>query len=195
MLHCAVSSDRLEIIKYLVEKGANINGMRTDGCTVLHSAITKGTLEIVKYLVEKGADVNGKITDGSTVLHSAVTKHRLEIVKYLVEKGADVDSEDTKDITVLHAAVNTDDPEIIKYCVEQVADITFRNKVDSHTLATIILKIAVLQISVDLVNLLLKKNITSWQRDTFFVDGRNMSLLELSIHLGHNWREIFFLIL
>ncbi|XP_028395304.1 uncharacterized protein LOC114519378 [Dendronephthya gigantea] len=180
VLHSAVAKGNLEIVKYLVEHDGDVNGRDTDGWTVLHSAITDGTLEIVKFLVEKGADINGKNTNGWTVLHSAVTEGALEIIKCLVEKGADVNGKDTNGCTVLHSAVAKGRVEIVKYLVENGAEI--RN----DTLGIDILKIAIVKNSVNLVTLLLKKNVNLWRGGTFLVDGRNLSLLEMSIHLGHD---------
>ncbi|XP_028395340.1 serine/threonine-protein kinase 24-like [Dendronephthya gigantea] len=45
---------------------------------------------------------------------------------------------------------------------------------------------AVVKNSVALVNLLLEKNIAVWRAGSFLVEGRQMSLLEWSIHLGHD---------
>jgi ankyrin repeat protein len=46
-------------VKYLVEKGADVNATNKYGRTLLHGTTEKGGLEIVKYLVEKGLDVKG----------------------------------------------------------------------------------------------------------------------------------------
>ena len=53
-------SGHLEIVQYLVEKGANINLQNTDGITafMLAFAAESEHFEIVRYLVEKGANYN-----------------------------------------------------------------------------------------------------------------------------------------
>ncbi|XP_028411499.1 serine/threonine-protein kinase/endoribonuclease IRE1-like [Dendronephthya gigantea] len=165
------------MVKYLVDKGADINGKKTNGWTVLHSAVTEVLLEMVKYLVDKGADVNGKMTNGWTVLQSAVTESTLEIVKYLVDKGADVNGNMTNGWSVLHSAVAE---------VEKSADVTLKSKISVDTLDILILKMAVEKNSVALVKLLLEKNITVWRAGTFLVKGKQMSLLEWSIYLRHD---------
>ncbi|XP_028395450.1 uncharacterized protein LOC114519505 isoform X2 [Dendronephthya gigantea] len=189
VLHYAVNKGEVEMVKYLVEHGADVNGKGTNGLTVLHYAVNKGEVEIVKYLVEHGADVNGKGTNGWTVLHYAANNGEVEIVKYLVEHGADVNGKNKYGLTVLHDAVSKgtlkivkylNRLEIVKYLVEKGADVTL------HTLGIDILKMAVEKNSVALVNLLLEKNIAVWRVGTFLVEGRQMSLLELSIHLGHD---------
>ncbi|XP_028409515.1 uncharacterized protein LOC114532139 [Dendronephthya gigantea] len=190
VLHSAVKNGTVEIVEYLVEKGADVNGKKNDGWCVMHAAVAKvaiDVLEIVKYLLENGADVNGKDTNGSTVLHSAVAGGTLEIVKYLVENGADVHAKDTDGWKVLHTAVTQGRLELVKCLViKHGADVTLKSKRSVHTLGIDILIMAVEKNSVALVNLLLEKNIAVWRAGTFLVEGRQMSLLEWSIHLGHD---------
>ncbi|XP_028395334.1 2-5A-dependent ribonuclease-like [Dendronephthya gigantea] len=185
-LHHAVDVGSPEILKYLVEHGADTNGKDIRGWTVLHNAVKNGKLEMVKYLVEHGADVNGKNTDEWSVLQAAASNGTLEMVKYLFEHGADVNDKDKQGRTVLHAAVNAGGLEIVKYLVDRGADITLKSEISVHTLGIDIMKMAVEKNSVALVNLLLEKNIAVWRAGTFLVEGRQISLLELSIHLGHD---------
>ena len=46
----AASCGHLEIVKYLIEKGADINAKNRNGNTALVEATSKGHLEIVKLL-------------------------------------------------------------------------------------------------------------------------------------------------
>jgi len=48
----------IEIVKYLIEKGSNINQGRTNGTTPLYIASQNSHIEIVKYLIEKGSNIN-----------------------------------------------------------------------------------------------------------------------------------------
>jgi len=74
----------LEIVKFLVENGANIHAV--DDCA-LRWAAESGHLEVVKYLVENGANIHAK--DNWALCWAARNGH-LKIVKYLVENGADI---------------------------------------------------------------------------------------------------------
>jgi len=74
----------LEIVKFLIENGANIHVWND---WTLRWAARNGHLEIVKYLVEKGANIH--VMD-ERALHWAAENGHLEIVKYLVENGADI---------------------------------------------------------------------------------------------------------
>jgi ankyrin repeat protein len=58
-LHLAAGEGHLEIVKLLLEHGADVNA-KTAYETALHLAAGEGHLEIVKLLLEHGADVNAK---------------------------------------------------------------------------------------------------------------------------------------
>jgi ankyrin repeat protein len=51
----AVNGGFYDIVRYLVENGANVHG---DNNGALHMAIDRGHLDIVKYLVDNGADID-----------------------------------------------------------------------------------------------------------------------------------------
>lgn len=78
----------LEIVKLLLEKGANVNARGRGGCAALIEASGKGHLEIVKLLLNKGADINARTYSGWTALDVAVRKGHTEIVELLKAQGA-----------------------------------------------------------------------------------------------------------
>ena len=75
--------DHIEIVKYLVENGADIHAQ--DNYALRWSA-RNDNFDIVKYLVENGADIHA---DNDYALWWSVCSNYLEIVKYLIENGAD----------------------------------------------------------------------------------------------------------
>jgi hypothetical protein len=74
----------LEVVKYLVEKGVDVN---TQSSAALRFASQYGKLEVVKYLLENGADIHSR-NDEALILASQ--NGHLDVVRYLVENGADV---------------------------------------------------------------------------------------------------------
>ena len=114
-----------EVVKWLVEKGANVNAVDKIGQTVLHAATHSDEWEVVKWLVGKGVNVDAVDKNGRTVLHeTAASLGQLEEVKWLVEHGAHVDAVDNDGWTVLHAAAATPDQlEAVKWLVEQGANV------------------------------------------------------------------------
>jgi ankyrin repeat protein len=94
VLHYAARDGRLDMVKLLVQKGADVNAqMDMDqmmgGETVLHYAVCSGSVEVVKFLVEAGARVEVKDTYGSTSFRTAVVCCYRDIIAFLLEQGAD----------------------------------------------------------------------------------------------------------
>lgn len=105
------SVKRLDIMKLLIEKGANVNAQNKFGKTALMYAIQYGNLDAVKMLVEHKADVNlatFENVDGyETCEYDLAAKKRTplmyaawhandEVVKYLLSKGAKQEAKDTE---------------------------------------------------------------------------------------------------
>lgn len=66
---CEVIS--LEVVKYLVSKGAFVNLASCHGTTPLMAAAEVGNVKVLQYLVQCGADVNAVCIRGTTALHHA----------------------------------------------------------------------------------------------------------------------------
>ena len=86
VLRLAVSYGHTEIVKLLLEAGANINEMSSAGA-VLIKASSEGHLDTVKLLLEAGADVN-QITNGYNALYIALKTQHPDIVRVLLDVGA-----------------------------------------------------------------------------------------------------------
>jgi hypothetical protein len=87
-LNAAISNNRPDIAKSLLENRANVNEQNAVGNTPLHLAITNNSPDMVKILLENGANVNERNLSGATPLHLANNKNP-KISKLLLEKGAD----------------------------------------------------------------------------------------------------------
>jgi ankyrin repeat protein len=102
----------LELVKFLVEKGANVQA--DDNYTLIY-AFYNGNLEVIKFLVEKGANIQA---DDNYALRYASYNGNLEVVKYLVEKGADVQA---KNNCALIWASRNKHLEVVNFLVEKGA--------------------------------------------------------------------------
>jgi len=60
--------DQREIVRMLIERGADVNIKNSKGMTALMIASRGGRTEIVRMLIERGADVNIKNSNGKTAL-------------------------------------------------------------------------------------------------------------------------------
>ena len=87
-----LASDRgyTEIVKLLLEAGANVNLQDSHGNTALMWASSKGHIEVVRLLLESGAKVDLQNKDGATALMWASGDGKKEIAKILLENGANI---------------------------------------------------------------------------------------------------------
>ncbi len=90
----AVHEGTVEIVKMLIERGADINGKNAGGVTPLMLATMRGDKELVSLLIDKGADVNAKSSSNWTALFIAASHGYTEIAKMLLDKGIDVNIKD-----------------------------------------------------------------------------------------------------
>ena len=101
--NCEDDSWDIEVIKWLVAEGADVNAKTKHDATPLQDAIARQNMELIEFLVSKGADVNFIPRHGTwTPLHSAVSIANLEIVKFLISAGANVNAANASGYTPLH---------------------------------------------------------------------------------------------
>ena len=62
----------VELIKYAISVGIDINIENLDGQTALSLAVENGTVDMVELLIQSGANINHQDIDGLTTLHDAV---------------------------------------------------------------------------------------------------------------------------
>ena len=122
----AIEDGNLESVKYLVQKGADVNHPGKYAYP-LYTAITYNHLAIVKYLVEHGANVNYPGKYGSP-LRNAIIMGYVAIVEYLVEHGADVNHPGKDGYSPLYNAIMTGNVDIIQSLVENGANVNHPSK-------------------------------------------------------------------
>jgi fucose 4-O-acetylase-like acetyltransferase len=89
-LHAAVVTGNMEIVKYHILSGTDLNEKEPEGgSSPLITATMFGQTEAALALIEAGADINQKNNDGSTALHTAAFFCRTEIIKALLASGID----------------------------------------------------------------------------------------------------------
>jgi len=89
-IHAAIISGDLEIVKQLIESGADLNEKEpAGGSTPLMTACVFGKTEIALALIDAGVDLSITNNDGSTALHTAAFFCRTEVVKVLLDKRVD----------------------------------------------------------------------------------------------------------
>jgi len=126
-LSTAIEMKNLELVKLLVEHGADVNP-KFPNPNPLSEAAAAGSKEIILYLLEKGADVNRIDDMGFAPVHNAVLKKvNSEILTLLLEHGANPDIKDPNGETPLFYAVRNRDPEKVKVLLDHGARLNVTN--------------------------------------------------------------------
>jgi ankyrin repeat protein len=89
------------IVKLLLEHGANPNTADADGDLPLMYAINRGDVEAAQSLVDHGANPNAGDIGGKTLLMHAIAHKHLELVQLLTAHGADLNALDKQGIPPL----------------------------------------------------------------------------------------------
>lgn len=88
-LQVAANKNQLEVVKLLVDKGAELNYKHPiTKMTALSLAAVDGHMDIVKYLLSKGADPNIKMRGNVSVVRVVRDEGNTAMVNLLMENGA-----------------------------------------------------------------------------------------------------------
>lgn len=135
LLHLAVLSSHLQVVKLLLERGCDVNQLMDDGETVLHIAAVTGHVEIVKLLLAHGCEVDKKNDMGRTASHKASRFGKNKIVDMLIKQNADINMRDDLQLTpLILASSSSSNSRTIKYLLENGANIELCDKEDRTAL-------------------------------------------------------------
>lgn len=150
ILEFAIRLGKIEIVKLLIAKGANINYKGCVEQTPLMRAVQCGNFEAAELLIKHKVNVNAKTKrdenyltigsdyeedDGFTALIDAVLNENFEMAKLLVKNKADVNAETRLGYTVLMYAVNSGNFEMVELLVKNGARVDIIDKYGTTVLS------------------------------------------------------------
>jgi serine/threonine-protein phosphatase 6 regulatory ankyrin repeat subunit B len=104
-LYIAALNGNYDVVKELINHGANVNLANNDRWTPLISATGKGHLTTIQALLSvPGININAKNDGGLTALYIAALNDNYDVVKALIKQGADVDITDNHGQTPMMVA-------------------------------------------------------------------------------------------
>ncbi|XP_069670556.1 uncharacterized protein [Periplaneta americana] len=127
-LFWAAVKGRLETVKMLVGRGANVNADDAWKQTPLYYAISGCHVEVVQFLIQSGANVKACDKDGDSVTFTALLSGNLDILRLLIDKGADVDACNKLSKSLIFTAVERDNVDIVRLLIDKGADVNACNK-------------------------------------------------------------------
>ena len=175
-LHKAVKNDHVDIVKLLVERGADMNLPSIRQQTSLYFAARQGNLDIVKILIGNGANVDC-MNDGLdfTPLHVACCKGRFEVSKFLIEVGkADMNKGTGSCLSPLYFACESGHLDLVKYLLDKGASLVtgFEGEIQ-------VMQIAAEMGHIEIVNILLERGALN---EAVYAEK---SPLMMSVEAGH----------
>ncbi|XP_011667498.1 ankyrin-1-like [Strongylocentrotus purpuratus] len=114
LLYIASRYDHVDVVKFLVSKGCDVNEKSECGKSPLHAACYTGNMNIVKLLVHHKANVNEQDRDGWKPLEAAAQEGHRDVVDYLALNGVHVNVRDIDGSTPLQKTANADHLNAIK---------------------------------------------------------------------------------
>ena len=117
---CSLALDHPQMVKLLVEHGADVNRRGHKGEIPIVTTSYLGAASTVALLLGAGARVNDADDDiGQTALMAAAKGGHLDGVERLVAHGGKVDAKDKRGSTALHwSATEGDHPDVVRYLLK-----------------------------------------------------------------------------
>jgi ankyrin repeat protein len=126
-LHWATYTVDHELVRALLDAGAQANIVNSFGSSPLSEAIKLGDVELVRLLLDNGADPDSPNQDNQTALMLASNIGSLEIATLLIEHDAKVNEvEKFRGQTALMWAAAGNYPDIVELLIKHGAEVTLR---------------------------------------------------------------------
>lgn len=123
----------IEIIRALLEIGANPNAKDINGVTPVLFAADVGRVDILEELIEHDGDIHHRDNNGRTALIHAASENRRDAVRLLLDYGADIDLPNNDGRTpLLHAVQWPNQWETVQYLLNQGAEPYLQNKTGAN---------------------------------------------------------------
>lgn len=110
-----------DVVRLLLEAGANVNGKAGLNRGPLQHAMDYNKEDVVRILMEYRPDLGAVDDDGDTPLHCITSSTSLETVKLLLNGGSDLEIRNNRRDTPLCKAVMSENLDIVKYLIEKKA--------------------------------------------------------------------------
>lgn len=121
LLHIAIKLAHIDIIKYLLKVGCDVNAQTRRLRAPLHYATYNNTpIEIIELLLEYGAIIEIKDDDNASAFMWACYLNNIKAAEFLLDKGADAYSSDDFSDTPIECASFQGNREIVQMLVKRV---------------------------------------------------------------------------
>jgi serine/threonine-protein phosphatase 6 regulatory ankyrin repeat subunit B len=130
LLMYAIEEGLNEIVKLLLDYGANIEEENEEGDTTLGfvASLRRDKPKTIEMLLKHGAEINAQNNEGSTPLMNAAKNGNLKTIQVLLKHGAEINAQNNEGSTPLMKAVKHHKPNAAIFLINQGADPFIKNK-------------------------------------------------------------------
>lgn len=126
-LYPAVWNGDANMVKLLVNKGADVNYSPEKDYPLLHHAVWMENTDIMRVLLDHGANIDIKDQDGKTAFRHALDAADRQMVDLFIAKGANVNAKGRDNSTPLHQAAISGRKGIVEILLANGADVTVKD--------------------------------------------------------------------
>lgn len=126
-IHIACSKRNVEIVKLLLDNGADINSALNHDKPV-HFAASNSDSRVIKLLFEKGANINESNGYGTKPIHIACRNHNLSVLEFLInDGGVSVDEPHVHGFGPIHIVCEFNHLHMLEFLIKKGANIESQN--------------------------------------------------------------------
>lgn len=130
----------MDIVEFLLNKGADVNAADDEGWTALILAALRGKIDAVKILIDHGANIDAKNIKGVTSLmwasgSSVYPRGHSDVVQFLLDAGTELNAADQDGYTALIWAAMSGNSDIVKMLLVKGADANIKDMNGNSALA------------------------------------------------------------
>jgi hypothetical protein len=124
-LYIAVRHKQTAVVKFLVDRGAEVNAQDPRGWTVLHQAVNQKNEELVRLLLDCGANADVKDRFGRTALYISMHEwcYNEDIVRLLLQHTTNPNIRTDRGETALHVAAYEDNETAARLLLDHGVDL------------------------------------------------------------------------
>ncbi|KAJ8521330.1 hypothetical protein ON010_g17836 [Phytophthora cinnamomi] len=122
----------MDVVRFLVESGADVNAVDNKGWSPLVFAVGSGKLDVAGFLIEAGADSSVVEKKKAELLSDAVQNGKLDTIRYLMESG-DANATDEQGKTLLMIAAQCSQMDVVRFLVDRGADLNAVDNLNNST--------------------------------------------------------------
>jgi cytohesin len=127
-LHAAITLGKKDLVKLLLDSGADPEKAAGNGKTALHVAVRSRDADTIRLLLARRVPLEARDARGCTPFRDAAAQLAVPIAETLAAAGADVNAADNFGRTALHVAVESYSSDLLEFMLARKADLNAADK-------------------------------------------------------------------